>query len=144
MDDVASPRLGPGIAAGFAATIVLSAIMVAKQAMNVMPELDPIQMISGMFESPRAVGWLVHFAIGTLLWGMLFAWLAPHLPGPMWLRGVIFGAGAWLVMMVVMMPMAGAGLFGLKMGAMAPVATLMLHGIFGAVLGAVYGKLAAA
>ncbi len=36
--------------------------------------------------------------------------------------------------------MAGAGAFGLKMGMMAPVATLMLHWIYGAVLGAIYGS----
>lgn len=144
MEQTMALHFGAGIAAGFAATVVLSAIMVMKQAMHVMPELDPIRMISGMMGARRATGWLVHFAIGTLLWGILFAWLAQYLPGAIWLRGIIFGVGAWLVMMVLMMPMAGAGPFGLKMGPMAPVATLLLHCIFGAVLGAVYGGLAAA
>jgi hypothetical protein len=55
------------------------------------------------------------------------------------LRGAVFATGAWLIMMVVMMPMAGAGLFGMQLGLMAPVATLMLHWVYGAVLGAVYG-----
>ena len=44
------------------------------------------------------------------------------------------------MMMIVIMPMAGAGLFGMNMGVMAPVMTLMLHVIFGAVLGLVYGR----
>ncbi|MBI5011273.1 MAG: hypothetical protein HZC06_00110 [Methylocystis sp.] len=35
--------------------------------------------------------------------------------------------------------MAGAGLFGINFGAMAPFMTLMLHIIFGAVLGGAYG-----
>ena len=43
-------------------------------------------------------------------------------------------------MMVVLMPMAGKGFFGLGIGWMAPVMTLMLHLIFGAVLGWVYGR----
>ncbi|HEY6923096.1 MAG TPA: DUF6789 family protein [Steroidobacteraceae bacterium] len=34
--------------------------------------------------------------------------------------------------------MAGAGLFDLKMGLMAPVAALILHWIYGAVLGGLY------
>jgi len=51
-----------------------------------------------------------------------------------------FASGAWLVMMVMLMPMAGAGAFGLQLGLMAPVATLILHWIYGAVLGAVYGS----
>ena len=50
----------------------------------------------------------------------------------------MFGIGAWLLMMIAVMPMAGAGPFGLKFGPMAPVMTLVLHAIFGAVLGGVY------
>ncbi len=37
--------------------------------------------------------------------------------------------------------MAGAGLFGLKLGMIATVMTLILHLIWGAVLGYIYGKL---
>lgn len=54
---------------------------------------------------------------------------------------MVFGVGAWLLMMVALMPMAGAGLFGLGLGIMAPVMTLVLHMIFGAVLGWTYGRL---
>lgn len=39
------------------------------------------------------------------------------------------------------MPMAGAGLFGLKMGMMAPLMTLALHLIWCAVLGVTSGPL---
>ena len=45
------------------------------------------------------------------------------------------------MMMIILMPMAGDGLFGLKLGLMAPAATLMLHMIFGAQMGWVYGAL---
>jgi hypothetical protein len=69
----------------------------------------------------------------------MYAWLDPKLPGSHLVRGAIFATGAWLIMMVVLMPMAGAGLFGMHLGLMAPVATLMLHWIYGAVLGGVYG-----
>jgi hypothetical protein len=54
---------------------------------------------------------------------------------------MILGTLGWLMMMVAVMPMAGAGMFGLNMGVMAPIATLMLHLIFGAVLGFTYQKL---
>ena len=46
-------------------------------------------------------------------------------------------------MMLVLMPMAGAGLFGINMGIMASMMTLVLHLIFGAVPGWVRGRLAA-
>jgi len=54
---------------------------------------------------------------------------------------MVFGVLAWGLMMVMVMPMAGAGFFGLSLGMMAPVMTLMLHLVYGAVLGSVYGKL---
>ena len=45
------------------------------------------------------------------------------------------------MMMIVMMPIAGAGLFGQRLGMMTPVVTLVLHLVFGVVLGGVYGLL---
>lgn len=57
-------------------------------------------------------------------------------------RGLGAGLAATVVLsllMIIVMPMAGAGLFGLQLGLMAPIATLMLHWIYGAVLGGVYG-----
>jgi len=130
-----------GMVAGLVATVVLSALMVMKSMMGLMPNLDVIAMLSKMMGgSPPAMGWLAHFMIGTIVWGGLFAWLDPHLPGKSrWLKGITFGIGAWLMMMIAVMPMAGAGLFGLSFGMMAPVMTLVLHIIFGAVLGGVYG-----
>lgn len=128
-----------GMVAGFVATIVLSAIMLMKTMMGVMPELNPIKMMSDMVGGPPAVGWAMHFLIGTVLWGTLFAWLDPSIPGQgHWLKGILFAVGAWLVMMIVMMPMAGAGFFGAHLGMMAPVMTLVLHVIYGLVLGGVY------
>lgn len=131
-----------GIVAGLIATVVLSVLMLMKQAMGLMPQLNPIQMITQMMGAQSsAVGWVAHFFIGTIMWGIVFAWLDPRLPGRHWLRGAIFATGAWLMMMLIVMPMAGAGLFGLGLGLMAPIATLMLHWIFGAVLGWTYGAL---
>lgn len=131
-----------GLIAGFLATVVLSALMLMKKTMGVMPELDPIGMISTMAGAKTPIiGWIGHFAIGTIFWGIGFAIVGRYLPGPYWARGVIFAVAAWLMMMVVVMPMAGARLFGLGLGAMVPLATLILHVIYGLVLGIVYGLL---
>lgn len=128
-----------GLVAGFSATVVLSAMMVAKSMMGVMPELDVIHMLSGMMGAPAILGWLAHFMIGTLAWGGGFAVLYGLIPGSGALvKGIVFGIAAWLGMMVMVMPMAGAGLFGMAFGIMAPMMTLILHIVFGAVLGAVY------
>lgn len=99
-----------GLLAELAATLLLSALMVLKAMMGVMPELDLPKMIAGMMGSPSTpvLGWAVQFMIGIV---------------------------GWLLMMVVVMPLAGAGLFCMNMGLMAPVMTLALHLVFGAVLG---------
>ena len=139
-----------GMIAGFVATVALSALMVIKKMMGVMPELDPVGMISTMAaqkmqtEPNIVIGWVMHFIIGSIMWGGAFAVLNNFLPSNNQVtKGIIFGIGAWLIMMVIPMPMSGAGLFGMNLGMMAPVMTLVLHIIFGVVLGATYSKLIA-
>lgn len=137
-------RIGNGIVAGLAATVALSIVMLLKEAAGLMPQLNPVQMITEMMgASSPIVGWIVHIMIGTIIWGILFAVLESRLPGRPWFRGALFATGAWLIMMVVMMPMAGAGIFGmgLGLGVIAPMAALMMHWIFGAVLGATYAAM---
>ena len=41
-----------GMVAGFVATVVISALMLMKTMMGVMPELNPIKMMSGMLGAP--------------------------------------------------------------------------------------------
>ena len=134
--------------AGFVATVVLSALMLIKSMMGVMPELDLPTMLAGMahdmmgLPANPTIGWALHFMIGTVVWGIGFALLYKVLPGGGAVgNGIVFGALAWVLMMLIPMPIAGAGLFAMKMGMMAPVMTLVLHLIWGAVLGATYGAL---
>lgn len=134
--------------AGFAATVVLSLLMIMKASTGLMPQLNVIAMLGGMSHGAIGVGgpgigWLMHFLIGTVLWGLLFAVLYDRLPGSGAVaKGMAFSVLAWLLMMILAMPMAGAGLFGLGLGMMAPVMTLVLHLIWGAVLGAAFRALA--
>ncbi len=89
-------------------------------------------------------GWLGHFIIGTVAWGGGFVLLYGLIPGGSALiKGIVFGIAAWFGMMIMVMPMAGAGLFGMAFGIMAPMMTLVLHVIYGAVLGAVFRMLVA-
>lgn len=136
-----------GVLASLAATIVLSAIMVMKQMSGMVPQMNPIADLAGIAHSllgiPAVplVGWVLHFAIGTLVWGTLFAFLRPRIPGSKLIKGLIFGIGAWFLMMWIFLPMAGQGLFGMNGGVVIPVMSLMLHLVYGAVLGIAFGKL---
>jgi hypothetical protein len=137
-----------GIIAGFVATVVLTLFMMLKKAMGVMPELDPVHMIADMatqnlgIEPNIIIGWVLHFGIGSVAWGVGFVILNNILPGSGQIaKGIAMGIAAWLLMMVATMPMAGAGLFGMSMGVMAPILTLILHLIFGLALGFTFKKL---
>ena len=113
-----------------------------------MPAVDAIGMLASLgnqyagLPASRGVGWLLHFLVGIVLWGLLFVALNSAMPGgSQTVKGIVFSIAAWLLMMIIPMPMAGAGLFAVNLGIGAPIATLILHIIFGAVLGAVYGLL---
>lgn len=137
-------HIGKGLLAGLIATIVLSALMVMKSSMGIMPELDLPKMIAGMMGSADRpmIGWVIHFMIGVGLYGLAMVLLDKHLPGDSRVsHGMMIGFAGWLIMMIMLMPMAGAGMFGMRLGFMAPMMTLILHLIFGAVLGWTYGLL---
>ena len=132
-----------GMTAGLIATIALSVLMATKAMVGVMPALDLPAMIARMvgMDGKPVVGWVAHFMIGIVLYGVAIALLDERLPGKSTVvHGIFIGGVGWLVMMVVLMPMAGVGLFGMQLGLMAPMMTLVLHLIFGAVLGWYYGR----
>ena len=96
--------------------------------MGVMPELDLPKMIASMMGSADTpmLGLAVHFMIGIVGYGLAIALLNDRLPGASpTVHGVIIGIVGWLLMMVMVMPMAGAGLFAMNMGLMAPMMTLV-------------------
>jgi len=137
-----------GLIAGFIATVALSIFMIAKSAMGFMPQLNPIEDIVQVAQAltsvnlPLPFGWLGHFFLGTVIWGLIYAALHASLPGAPVVQGLILAALAWLAMMILFMPLAGHGLFALSLGPQAVVATLVLHLVYGAVLGVVFAKVA--
>lgn len=138
--------VGKGILAGLIATVVLSALMIMKSAMGLMPEFNAIKdwvtILSGFgLPATPVAGWIAHVVFGSVVWGGLYAALYDKLPGSALVSGITFGVIGWLGMMVVFMPMAGHGMFALGIGPMVAVATLVLHIIFGAVLGLSYDRL---
>lgn len=134
-------KIGNGLFAGFVATASLTILMIAKSAMGFMPELDVVNMLANMMHSSIAIGWVAHFVIGTVIWGVSFAYLVDKLPGGPMSSGILFSIGAWIVMMIATMPLAGAGVLGLRLGMMVPVATLVLHILWGAMLGLTYARM---
>jgi hypothetical protein len=125
-------KIGKGIVAGFLATFALSVL------------LDPMAMIArtaGVL-SPT-LGWTLHFLIGSVIWGAGFALVHDVLRGPSWVRGIAFGLVSWMVVVLAILPVTRLGLFGVELSFAASVAMLLVHMIYGAVLGGIYGALVA-
>jgi hypothetical protein len=131
-----------GVAAGLVATGVLTGFLIVQRALGLFPELDLIGLLNAMLgvRSDGIVGWIVYIAVAAVAGGALFAWLEPRLGANSTIkRGLLFGVLVWLAKMVILMPAANAGLFGLHLGAAAPIWTLVMNVAYGAVLGCVYG-----
>ena len=133
-------KIVKGISAGLVATIVLSLLMIMKAKMGLMPDLNVIKMLASKMGGALAMGWMAHVVIG-LGYGVIFSLFSNNIPtsSPV-SKGMILGVVGWLMMMLIIMPMMGAGLFAQNMGMKAPIMTLMLHLIFGAVLGFSFNK----
>ena len=123
-------RVGNGIVAGFIATLMMSVLH------------EPVDLVAEVVgvHTPVA-GLLFHFFAGTLLWGGLFGIAHDYLPGPSWVRGMIFAGGAALLVMFAIAPLTGSGFLCLKLGMYAPLVVSAFHLAYGGILGGIYGKL---
>jgi hypothetical protein len=130
-----------GAAAGLMGALVLSAYLLLNVETGWMPALDFVSLVGGLTGTGTTGGWIIHFAVGGLL-GAMFAWLDPDLPGDsLRQRGMVLASVAWLLMMFFLMPYAGYGVFGLKESVLLPVGALVLHLIFGIIMGGTYSWL---
>ena len=134
--------LGRGLAAGLVATIVLVIVLTLKQAAGLMPQLNLVAVLAHALGSRSlAVGWAANAFVGVLLWGPLFVWADRRMFFAHWINGLFFASVIWLGVMLVIMPAAGEGLWGLNLGMATPSLTLFLHWIYGVVMGSAYSAL---
>jgi hypothetical protein len=87
-----------------------------------------------------AIGLVLNLVLG-LVWAMIYGlWFAQRLPGAGWQRGMLFSLIPWLLSLLVFFPLTGLGLFGseLDAGILPAAGNLVLHLVYGAVLGTLY------
>ena len=122
--------------AGVAATVVMTAMMMFVAPMMGV-HMDIAASLASMMNMPWAVGLTAHMMLGVIVFPLVYAFVfANRLPGSPAVRGVIFGVVLWLIMEAVVMPMLGAGVFGMNgPGMMGAVAALVAHLAYGAILG---------
>jgi len=83
------------------------------------------------------------FLVGGVIWALVYGLLVePRLSGPGWQRGLKFALLPWIVSLAVVMPLVGGGILGLGLGAgpLPIIGNLLLHAIYGVVLGTIYGS----
>lgn len=117
-----------------------------------MPKMDIVDLLSTMFgKTNRVLGWTMYMMMGVVF-ALIYAFLwSLGIGSPGWLSGLIFGAGHWLIVgvIMVMIPLIHVGIKngdvkapGLWMtnqgGFMAFLGGLMGHMVFGLVVVLVY------
>ena len=131
-----SAFLGSGIA-----TFVVTSIMAEKTAMGLIPQFSIAKGWAALIGRPETawVGWVIHTLVGFIVGGAVFGAIYNKLPTSHGiLKGIVFGLASWFLMMLVFMPLAGAGFFALQAGSKFILFTLALGVLYGLVLGAIY------
>lgn len=129
-------HLGRAVIAGLIATAVMTAVGLWGAPLMGIPPMNPAEMLAMSMGNMPALGWAAHFMIGAIL-AVIYAVVAPWIPGPPAARGAIYGLAPFLLAQIVVMPMMGMPIFS---GSVAlAMGSLIGHLFYGAVLGGIYG-----
>lgn len=144
--------LSGAILAGFVATIVMSLFLVIVYALtgyigdedgNQLSQwfwnLSHNDLTEGVWDIPIA-SFSINLLAG-LAWALVYGGVVERkMSGPGWFRGMLFSLGPWLLSLIVFFPAVGGGFLGSEVGAgpLPALGNLVLHLIYGAVLGGVF------
>ena len=128
----ALPRAITGALAG---TVVFTLMMKFLAPEMIGHPMDIAAVLGTFTGLGTSAGLVMHFLLGTLGFAIGFVIVGPYLPGPDWLRGVIFMAAIWFLAGLIAMPVLRVGLF--FGGAKEAIAALLGHVALGAILGMV-------
>ncbi len=87
------------------------------------------------------MGMIAHLIMGIIVFPMIYVLVIYHfVPGPPLVRGLVYGVLLWVAAVVVVMPIAGAGVLMSNVGGMmALIASLIGHLVYGGLLGVIAG-----
>ena len=123
------------ISGGLAGTVVFTLMMKFLAPEMIGHPMDIAAVLGTFTGLGTPAGMVMHFLLGTLGFAIGFLIVGPYLPGPGWLRGVVFMAAVWLLAGLIAMPILGVGLF--FGGPKEAIAALVGHVVLGAILGLV-------
>ena len=125
-----------GLIGCFAATLVMQFLAPIVTGVPI----DAPGLLGGMLGS-REAGMAINLLLGLIVFPLIYILMVYHLiGGPTYVRGLVFGVLLWLLSVIVVMPLAGAGVLMSNVGGMlAVIVSLVAHLLYGGILGAVAG-----
>jgi hypothetical protein len=133
-----------GFISGLLATMVMTILMMIGMKTGMAPPLQlPLRLgkklLGNLSPEANKVGLLMHSLIGSLF-GLLYTLLLGlnwinFLGTNVFLSGALYALLPWILMQVIALPKLGAGVFGSLVSKKVPVMSLLLHVIYGLVLG---------
>jgi len=150
---IAASTVTLALLAGFVASVAMVlAFAIAYGAALVLGRL-PVPILAGWFQGltnnvlidtagPNLYAATALFFVGGLIWALLYGLVfEPRLKGSAWMRGVRFALIPWVFSLAIVIPLVGGGILGLSLGAgpLPIIGNLVLHAVYGAILGTVYG-----
>ena len=135
------PNIGRTVAGGVAGTVAITFLMYIGGPMIGLPKMDIAGMLGGMLGG-WTMGMMMHLLNGVVIFPLIYAYLLfAKLPGSPVAKGITWGFVLWAMAELVVMPMMGVGVFGLKMGGLMPAfGSLAGHIAYGALLGSIAGS----
>lgn len=133
-----------GLIAGFIASAISLLFLALTTWMALVPEFNYVLIQGSIFGFTKTIfsGWVIYFLIGIIFWGSLYAGIESYLLSPKPItRGIIFGLIVWLIVMVILMPIAGAGIFVKQYDYLASIVILMTDLVFGVSIAYFYERL---
>jgi hypothetical protein len=136
---------------GLLATFGMTVVMLIGMSTGIAPMPEPIptalaeRLLEGVFgrlapSTFTGVGLFLHFGYGGLA-GVIFVQLFRDNLNVKF--GLLWGGMLWLIMQIAFLPLLGWGLFGISVTGIPPkiaVGTLVLHLIYGGILGRFVGR----
>ena len=99
-------NFGQAAVAGVVGAVVMTVVSLYVAPMMGIPPMNPADMLAGQMGGNGVIGWGGHFMIGVIL-AVIYAVVAGSLPGPVIVRGALYGLAPWLLAQLVVMPMMG-------------------------------------
>ena len=134
-------RIKTAFIAGLVATFVVGSMLLMNNAIHRLPRLGIGRSLASIIGTPDnlLVGWLLFVVLGIFVFSVAFAWSAPRIPARMYVvKGLLFGAACWLLMMIVFMPLVGHGFFALNEGFVVAELCLVVNLVYGLVVSLTY------